>query len=229
MRQSLYEWLMMWTPIAANLVVTFGGLFVVVGWWWGRRAARVPFYKALKRAQRDGADVWLNRGRDDEFIGTVEEITDRTVVFNDGYGELVEWDLSLIRTQERFRQELFKSAGIVFEIGRVGHPLVDISGSRALSRFKLEIEKGRCSFTVEENERTSRLFWSMVGKRYRCRFSAEGKDVGLPYIEFEARGSRSWGAKRRATCGFDVMLRLEGEPVRDTYPDGVAVGDRDSP
>ena len=220
----MYEWLTTWAPLAsftANVVVMLGGLYIGASWWWGRRAARVPFYSALKRARDEGTDVWLNRGRDNEFIGKVVEVTDRTVEFKDGYGELVEWDLSLIRTQEVFqREDLYKSAGAVFEIARLGHPFVDISGSRALSNLKIDYGEGRCSFTVEENERTVRLFWSAVsGKRYRCRFSERGKDVGLPYEEFEALGEgRTWRAKRWGVCRFhDVVLLVQGEPVRGEY------------
>ena len=219
----MYEWLTTWAPLAsitANVVVTLGGLYIGASWWWGRRAARVPFYSALKRARNEKTDVWINRGRDNELVGRVVEVTDRTVVFNDGYGELVEWDLSLICTQEVFREDLCRTAGAVFEIGRLGHPLVDISGSRALSDLKIDYEEGRCSFTVEENERTSRLFWLAVpGNRYRCRFSPKGKDVGLPYEQFEALGGGStWSAKWRGIRRFhDVVLLVQGEPVRGTY------------
>ena len=185
---------MTWTPVTANLVVTLGGASVAFGWWWGRRAARIPFYEDLRRAKRDGTDVWLNRGRDDEFVGTVVRITDRTVVFNDGHSELVEWDLSLIRTREVFQERFHKSAGTVFEIGRIGHPRVDISGSRALSKLKL-FENGRASFT-EENERTGRLFYSPVGERYRCRFSRKAKiwSCRIPSLKLSERetpGGRS--------------------------------------
>lgn len=221
---TVYEWLTTWGPFAsftANVVVALGGLFIGASWWWGRRAARVPFYSALKSARDEGTDVWINRGRDDEFVGKVVGVTDRTVEFNDGYGELVEWDLSLIHTQEVFqREDLCRSAGAVFEIGRVGHPLVDISGSRALSNLRIDYEEGRCSFTVEENERTARLFWSAAyGKRYRCRFSPRGKDVGLPYEEFESVGEgRTWRAKRGGVRRFhDVVLRVDGQPVKGVY------------
>ena len=41
----------------------------------------------------------------------------------------------------------------------------------------------------------------IVSKINRCTFSAEGKDVGLPHIEFEARGSRTGGRSGGSLVG----------------------------